>query len=149
VFLAVVASVGMYYMGFRILTPKMVPARQLLPGAVAGGVAWTVLQAAGGFLVHLVLHSDSAYGVFGAVLGLLAWIYLGVEVTVYAAEINVVAARRLWPRSIVQPPLTPADIAVLSVQALQNQRRADQRVEVSFPDQPVQVHPGSGGTRLG
>jgi len=30
---------------------------------------------------------------------------------VYAAETNVVLARRLWPRSIVQPPLTQADLA--------------------------------------
>ena len=61
--------------------------------------------------MHHFLHSDSVYGVFGTVLGLLAWIYLAVEVTVYCAEINVVLARRLWPRSIVQPPLTEADRA--------------------------------------
>jgi hypothetical protein len=35
------------------------------------------------------------------------------------------------PRSIVQPPLTAADRAVLTAQALQNQRRDDQRVHVS------------------
>lgn len=130
--LAVAANIGMYLAGFRVLTAKSVPARQLVPGAVAGGVAWTVLQALGAFLVHHFLRSDSVYGVFGTVLGLFTWIYLGVEVTVYAAEINVVLARRLWPRSIVQPPLTEADRAVLSAQALQNQRRADQHVTVSF-----------------
>jgi len=92
---------------------------QLVPGAVAGGVAWTVLRAAGTYVVHHFLHNDSVYGVFATVLGLLAWIYLGVEITVYAAEINVVVARRLWPRSIIQPPLTPADRAVLAAQALQ------------------------------
>jgi hypothetical protein len=32
--------------------------------------------------------------------------------------LNVVAARRLWPRSIVQPPLTQADRAVLAAQVL-------------------------------
>jgi hypothetical protein len=76
----------------------------------------------------------SVYGVFATVLGLLAWICLGVEITVYAAEINVVVARRLWPRSIVQPPLTQADRAVLAAQVLQNQRRDDQHVEVSYDD---------------
>jgi hypothetical protein len=50
----------------------------------------------------------------------------------YAAELNVVLARRLWPRSIIQPPLTEADRIVLADQALQNQRRADQRVRVTF-----------------
>jgi hypothetical protein len=40
------------------------------------------------------------------------------------------------PRSIVQPPLTAADRAVLAAQALQNQRRDDQRVHVSWDDLP-------------
>jgi hypothetical protein len=72
--------------------------------------------------------------VFGIVLGLLAWIYLAVQVTVYAAEINVVLSRRLWPRSIVQPPLTEADRASMALQALQNQRRPEQHVKVTFHD---------------
>ena len=46
----------------------------------------------------------------------------------YAAEINVVLDRRLWPRSVVQPPLTEADRASMALQALQNQRRAEQMV---------------------
>jgi len=71
------------------------------------------------------------------VLGLLVWIYLGVEITVYAAETSVALARRLWPRSIVQPPLTRADRAVLAAQALQNQRRDDQHVDVSYDDRPA------------
>jgi uncharacterized BrkB/YihY/UPF0761 family membrane protein len=132
--LAAAANIGMYFIAFRVLTPKGVPARKLVPGAVAGGAAWTVLQALGTHLVHHFLRSASVYGVFATVLGLLAWIYLGVEITVYAAETNVVLARRLWPRTIVQPPLTPADRAVLAAQALQNQRRDDQHVEVSYDD---------------
>ena len=135
--LAAAANIGMYLAAFRVLTPNGIAARKLVPGAVAGGLAWTVLQALGTYLVHHFLHSDSVYGVFGTVLGLMAWIYLGVEITVYAAEINVVVARRLWPRSIVQPPLTEADRAVLSAQALQNQRRDDQHVQVSFSTPPA------------
>src|SRR5260370_38333166 len=130
----------MYLIGFRVLTPRGVPARKLVPGAVAGGVAWTVLQAIGAYLVHIkhrFLRSASVYGVFATVLGLLAWIYLGVEITVYAAETNVVLARRLWPRSIVQPPLTQADRAVLAAQALQNQRPDDQHVALSYDDPPA------------
>jgi YihY family inner membrane protein len=144
---AVAANVGMYFIGFRVLTPKSVPARNLVPGAVAGGVAWTVLQALGTYLVHHFLRSDSVYGVFATVLGLVAWIYLGVEITVYAAEINVVLARRLWPRSIVQPPLTEADRTGIAAQALQNQRRDDQHVEVSFDDRPDDVTASSRAPR--
>jgi YihY family inner membrane protein len=131
---AAVVNVGIYVAAFRLLTPKGVPTRRLLPGAVIGGVAWTLLQVLGTYLVHHFLHSDSAYGVFATVLGLVAWINLAVQLTVYAAEVNVVLARRLWPRSIVQPPLTEADRASMALQALQNQRREEQRVEVSFVD---------------
>ena len=133
---AVTATVnaGMYFIGFRILTPKGVPSRDLAPGAVAAGICWTALQVAGAYLIHHYLHSDSVYGVFATVLGLVAWLYLAAEITVYCAEINVVLARRLWPRSIVQPPLTEADRASLALQALQNQRREEQQVVVTFDD---------------
>jgi YihY family inner membrane protein len=134
---------GMYIGAFRVLTPKGVPTHALMPGAITGGILWTVLQVLGTWLVHHFLHSNSVYGIFGIVLGLLAWIYLAVQVTVYAAEINVVLSRRLWPRSIVQPPLTEADRASMALQALQNQRRPEQQVEVTFDDrEPTAPQPG-------
>lgn len=134
--LAAVANIVMYFLGFRVLTPGSVPTRDLVPGAVAGGIAWTVLQALGGYIARHFVGGNTVYGVFATVLGLLAWIFLSVKVAVYAAEINVVLARRLWPRSILQPPLTDADRIVLAAQALQNQRRDDEHVEVSFDDSP-------------
>jgi YihY family inner membrane protein len=140
-FVAGAANVCTYFAAFRILTPKAVPTRRLLPGAAVAGILYTALQVLGTFLVHHYLHSDSAYGVFATVLGLIAWIYLAVEITVYSAEINVVLARKLWPRSIVQPPLTAADRHSLSLQALQNQRRAEQHVEVTFDEQPPAAPP--------
>jgi YihY family inner membrane protein len=127
---------GMYLGAFRALTAKGVPTRSLLPGAITGGILWTILQVLGAWLVHHFLHSNSVYGIFASVLGLLAWIYLATEITVYSAEINVVLARRLWPRSIVQPPLTEADRASLALQALQNQRRPEEHIEVTWDDRP-------------
>jgi YihY family inner membrane protein len=138
--LAVAVNSGMYLGAFRALTPKGVSTRHLLPGAIIGGVGWTLLQVLGTYLVHHFLHSDSAYGVFATVLGLIAWIYLAVELTVYVAEVNVVLARRLWPRSIVQPPLTEADRASMALQALQNQRRVEQQVKVTFDDRKPGAH---------
>ena len=128
---------GMYLGAFRALTPKGVPTRNLLPGAIIGGILWTVLQVLSAWLVHRFLHSNSGYGVFATVLGLLAWIYLATEITVYSAEISVVLARRLWPRSIVQPPLTEADRAAMALLALQNPRRPEEHIEVSFDDRPA------------
>jgi hypothetical protein len=74
-----------------------------------------------------------------------AWLYLAAQVTVYAAEVNVVRARHLWPRSLMQPPLTEADRAGMALQALQNQRREEQQVTVTFTDRPegeTQAAPG-------
>ncbi len=137
--LALLTNVLLYFAAFRVLTPKGVPSRQLWTGAAAGGVFWTVLQALGAYLVHHFLRSDSVYGVFATVLGLLGWIYVGVQGTLYAAEINVVLARRMWPRSIVQPPLTEADRVSMALQALQNQRRPEQQVEVTFNDRQARA----------
>ena len=134
--LVAAANIGIFFLSFRVLTPKGVPTRKLVPGVAAGGLAWTVLQALGTYVVGHLRETDAAYGAFATVLVLLGWISLSVAITVYAAELNVVLARRLWPRSIVQPPLTEADRAVLAVQALQNQRRDDQRVHVSYDDLP-------------
>jgi YihY family inner membrane protein len=135
--LAGLSSIGLYFAAFRVLTPGGVPARRLVPGAVVGGIFWTALQAVGAYLVHHDLRSDSVYGIFATVLGLVAWIYLAAEAAVYAAEVNVVLARRLWPRAIVQPPLTDADRTSMALQALQNQRRPEQQVEVTFTDRPA------------
>jgi uncharacterized BrkB/YihY/UPF0761 family membrane protein len=118
-----------------VLTPKVVPIRRLLPGAILAGVGWTAMEALGTQLVRHFLHSDSVYGIFAIVLSLLAWIYLIIEITIYSAEVNVVLARRLWPRSIVQPPLTPADRQALSLLPLAEQRRDEQQVAVSYDDE--------------
>jgi uncharacterized BrkB/YihY/UPF0761 family membrane protein len=68
-------------------------------------LAWTTLQAIGGYIVsHQLQGASDTYGTFAIVIGLLAWIYLGAQVTLVAAEMNVVRKRRLWPRAIVQPP---------------------------------------------
>jgi YihY family inner membrane protein len=155
---AALVNVGMYIGAFRVLTPKTVPTQRLVPGAITAGILWTLLQILGTYLVHHFLHSDSVYGVFATVLGLLAWIYLAVRITVYSAEINVVLARRLWPRAMVQPPLTEADRASMALQALQNQRRPEQFVKVEFhdrkpsaevpastPQTPYEIEPGGVG----
>jgi len=147
-FLAVVVAAafnaGMYIGAFRVLTPNGVPTHDLIRGAITGGILYTVLQEVGVYLLHHYLHSDSAYGVFATVLGLLAYLYLAVEITVYSAEINVVLARKLWPRAMIQPPLTEADRHSMALQALQNERRPEQHVEVTFSDrEPGQDGPAS------
>ncbi|MHB8294126.1 MAG: YihY/virulence factor BrkB family protein [Acidimicrobiales bacterium] len=134
---SVALNFGMYTAVFRVLTPRRVRTRQLLPGAAVGAVVWTALQAGGDYVVGHALRTNSAvYGLFAIVLGLLAWIYLGSEISIYAAEINVVLSRRLWPRGLVQPPLTEADKVSITLQATENARRPEQHVEVWFDGDP-------------
>ncbi|HWD96405.1 MAG TPA: YhjD/YihY/BrkB family envelope integrity protein [Acidimicrobiales bacterium] len=136
--LAVVLNVALYLAAFRTLTPRQVATRSLIPGVVAGGVAWTILQAAGGYVVgHDLKGSSALYGLFGLVLGLVAWIYLGAEITIYAAEINTVLHHRLWPRGLIHPPLSDADQRSLSFQVIQNQQRPEQEVTTRFRSKPM------------
>ena len=79
-------------------------------------------------------NTSKEYGTFALVLGLIGFLYLAAEATVYAAELNVVRARRLWPRSMVQPPLTTADKTVLSSITLEGKRRPEQYVATGFHD---------------
>ncbi len=131
--LAIIVNIATTLGAFRVLTPKAVPGRQLVAGAIAGGMAWTILQAVGGYLIGHDLKNDSTtYGTFGVVLGLVAFVYLGSQITIYAAELNTVLARHLWPRGLVQPPLTEADQRSLALQATQNRRRPEQEVAVDF-----------------
>jgi YihY family inner membrane protein len=135
---AALVNVALYLAAFRTLTPKQIATRSLIPGVIIGGIAWTVLQAAGSYVVgHDLKGASALYGLFGLVLGLLAWIYLGAKVTIYAAEINTVLHHRLWPRGLIRPPLTEADQRSLSFQVTQNQQRPDQEVTTRFREKPM------------
>jgi YihY family inner membrane protein len=118
---------------FQVLTAMPVPWPRLLPGATAGAVGWSVLQTLGVVIVDRQLaQANLIYGVFAVVIVLLSWLYLGARLLLYAAELNVVLARRLWPRSLLQPPLTEPDKRVLIALAETEERRPEQTIEVSF-----------------
>ena len=126
--LSVALNIGLFVLAFRVLTVADVPTRSLLPGAILGGICWSLLQVLGAYLVgHQLRHASQVYGYFASVLGLVSWLFLGAQLTLYAAEANVVWARRLWPRSIVQPPLTDADKRAFDDIALQGERRPSSR----------------------
>lgn len=98
---SLVLNLGVFWLGFRLATVRQVRWRDMRVGAAIAAVVWQVLQVAGGYVVsHQLNRASALYGTFGVVLGLLAWLYLQAEVTLYAAEVDVVLVRRLWPRSI-------------------------------------------------
>ncbi|HYN17504.1 MAG TPA: YihY/virulence factor BrkB family protein [Actinomycetes bacterium] len=130
---ATAVNMLLFLLGFRVLTVRNVSLRSLLPGAVLAALAWALLQWLGGWFVARQLSRASAtYGAFALVIGLLSWLYVASMVTLFAAELNVVMTRRLWPRSLAPPPLGGADERALEGLAKQEERLPDQRVEVSF-----------------
>jgi membrane protein len=133
VLLALAANLLLFFAAFRLLTVARVPTRDLLPGVLFATVLWQILQYVGGYYVaHVVRRAQETSGLFAFVLGLLAWLYLGGQLTLVAAEINVVRARRLWPRSFFTPPLLDADKRALVSAAEVEERVEQENVEVTF-----------------
>jgi membrane protein len=126
-------SIAVFGFAFRVLTVASISWRQVLPGAVVAAVGWTVLLLGGSWVVDQQIGRASAlYGLFATVIGLLAWIYLAAQLFLFAGEVNVVLARRLWPRSLAPPPLAAKDHEVLAGQAEEQRARPEERVDVTF-----------------
>jgi YihY family inner membrane protein len=135
-FLASVAlNLCVFLLAFRILTAADVRWHDVFPGAAAGALTWTLLATIGSWYVRTQLEGASEiYGTFALVIGLLGWIYLGAQVALYAAEINVVRMLHLYPRSLLPPPLTDADRQSLTRYAEEEERRPEEDVHVHFGD---------------
>lgn len=127
---------GVFWVAFRTLTTSQQSWRCLRGGAATAAVAYECLQLAGGYYVgHVLKSASNTYGTFALVIGLLSWIYLATHALLLAAEANVVAARRLWPRSLsvrLGEPPTAEDEAALRQRARVEQRRPDAAVDVVF-----------------
>jgi membrane protein len=107
---SLVLNFGLFWLAFRLGTANAVTWRQLWLGAAISAVVWQVLQYVGTrFVAHQIAHASPLYGTFAVVLGLIAWLYLQAQLTLYAVETNVVWAYRLWPRSLAPPPYTEQD----------------------------------------
>ena len=138
---SIALNLGLFLVAFRVLTARVVAWRDLLPGAVFTAIAWEVLQSLGGLYVsHTLRGMSPTYGLFAIVLGLVAWLSLQAQVVVYAAEINVVRADRLWPRSLAPPPLTDADDRAYDAYARTEERRSEHRVELDRPADDERLH---------
>jgi membrane protein len=137
VVISLLLNVGLFWLAFRLATSKDVHGHDLLLGAILAAVAWQILQLAlSSGLVHF--HSRSAYGTFATVLAILAWFYLQAQITIFVVELDVVRARKLWPRSLVPPPLTGADLHAYEAYARRTQLRPELDISVTQTPVPAQ-----------
>jgi hypothetical protein len=107
------------------------------------------LQTVGGYYVrHSLAHANATYGFFAIVIGLLSWLFVAAQLTLYAAEVNVVRRHHLWPRSLTQPPLTAADKETFRRLAMMEERRPEVQVTVAFTDDADRQPLDRAGKRL-
>ncbi len=138
VLVAFVFNLALFMLAFKLLTAAELGWRDLLLGVVVASVLWQLLQHLGGFyLDHVLKRTQPLYGIFALVLGLLAWLYLGAQLTIFAAEVNVVHQRRLWPRSFFGDPLLEADRRALTSSAEVEERIHEETVDVTFDEPPA------------
>jgi membrane protein len=128
------ANAAIYLAGFWLLTPRGRRVADLLPGVAVAAVGSLLLQSAGGWYVdQTVNRASDTYGTFAVVIGLMSWFFVLAHLILFAAEINVVRARRLWPRSLTGA-LEPADRVALRRSAEAARRDERQEILVRFSD---------------
>ncbi|MHC3474854.1 YhjD/YihY/BrkB family envelope integrity protein [Streptomyces sp. 7R007] len=131
--LAVVLHAGLLLLCYRLLAQRGLPLRRLFGATLGGAVVWQLLQSGGSCYVNHVLRGATAtYGMFGIVLGLLTWLYLGALVFLTTAEVSAVRVMRLWPRSLLTPftdqvRLSPGDRRAYRSYAETESSRASRR----------------------
>ena len=124
---------ALYLAAFRFLTAATVKTRCLYVGVIVAALFWTLLQIGGGlYIEHVYKKESGTYSQFALVIALIVWLHLGAQMTLYAAEINTVIARRLWPRSLFGLPASQADKETYTALAKVEERHEIEQVDVHF-----------------
>ncbi|MFD1247183.1 YihY/virulence factor BrkB family protein [Nocardioides ginsengisoli] len=118
------------------------------PGGFTIAVLWQFLQWIGTIYVTNVIASadrNSMAQVFGIVLGLMGLLYIGAIMGMIGIEVNVVLARRLWPRALLTPftdavDLTDADRRAYSMYAQMQRHKGFETVAVRFDERNGDSH---------
>jgi membrane protein len=115
------------------------------PGGYSLAIMWQVLQIGGAAYVDNVLvDTSSMTKTFGLVLGLIGFLWIGAVMAVLAMEINVVAARRLWPRALLTPftdniEPTEADRKAYALYAGMQRHKGFEKVSVTWEPSPAEI----------
>jgi membrane protein len=135
---AVLANTVIFVVVFRIGTAIRTRIADVLPGAVLSAVLWQLMQLFGtNNTATVVKDSTPTYGIFALVLGLLGWVFFVALGVVSGIELNVVRAKRLYPRALLTPftddvDLTAADRVAYTDAARAQRHKGFEDVDVSF-----------------
>lgn len=116
------------------------------PGGFTIAILWQLLQWLGTVYVSRILAATGEMTeIFGVVLGLFGLLYIGSIMGVLGIEVNVVLARRLWPRALLTPftdrvDLTDADRKAYAMYAQAQRHKGFQTVAVRFDGRDGDTH---------
>jgi uncharacterized BrkB/YihY/UPF0761 family membrane protein len=125
---------------FRFAATGQHSFRRAAPGGFALAVMWQALQLLGAlYVAEVLVGTTSMTKTFGLVLGLVGFLFIGSVMAVLAMEINVVIARRLYPRALLTPftdsvELTPADRRAYALYALMQRHKGFEHVSVTWDE---------------
>ena len=76
-------------LSYRWLRTNRPPWRDIVPGAIIGGVLFTMLEVLGVAIVgRAIARASHVYGTFASVIALLAWLSLHAMIALCGAELN-------------------------------------------------------------
>ncbi len=140
---AALAAVG-FCVAFRLAAAHRPAVRTVLPGGVAMGVLWTLLQYFGaGIVGEVAARSTVSNQLFTVVLGGIAFLFTASCCVVLCVEADVVRTRRLYPRALLTPltdavELTEADQRAYTRLAQAQRHKGFEQVLVRFGRSPLQ-----------
>lgn len=141
-----VVGTGLTYL-FRFAATGQHSFWRSAPGGYTLAVLWQLLQLGGAAYVDRVLvNTSSMTKTFGLVLGLIGFLWIGAVMAVLATEVNVVLARRLWPRALLTPftdnvQLTDADREAYALYARMQRHKGFEKVVVRWEPGPAEREP--------
>jgi len=145
--LVTVIIVGLVLTGlFRFARAPSPQRMRSAPGAFTVAILWQGLQYVGTVYATNVLDGTSSLNqTFGLVLGLIGLIYIAAVMAVVGLEVNVVLARRLWPRALLTPftdqvDLTEADRRAYAMYAQMQRHKGFETVVVRFDGRDGGTH---------
>jgi membrane protein len=125
---------------FRLAAARRHHLGRAAPGAFTVAVLWQALQYLGtAYTTGVIKQTGGMNFVFALVLGLIGIIYFASLIGVVGMQVNVVLARRLWPRSlrsvfVDRGDLTDADRRAYASYVRAQQHKGAENVVVTFTD---------------